>query len=743
MLQQRDPAETFSDLRDVGRRAVRGGLSLGLRQGIAAAIGVIAGVVLARRLEPAMFGAYAVVTFVVRLFAWVCDVGIGAALVRKPRVDERDLSTAFVLQQAFTVLAAATVAASAGLWERAYGIPGSAAMLRTLAVGLWVSSLGTIPSLVLERTLRFERIAAADLLSAFVYHGLAVVLAFRGFGAWSFVLAALARSGASAAALNGLSPWRPSLRFSRDRARELVSFGVPFQANRLLVLLKDNVTPTLIAMAAGAGAVGYVNWAQGLAYLPLLAMPVLGQVAFPTFSRLQHDREKLRRGVETTLRLLALGIYPATALLAALAPEIVRHVYTDRWRPALPSVYLFSVATAWSVVSYPAWNALLALGRAGTCLRLAAIWTAAEWGLAVPLVFAFGHTGFAIAIALVAQSAILAVRELRRDLAFEIASRIRLPLACAAVSAAATRLAAGSAVSGPATLLLVAAGGAILYAVLVAILGGRELLEELRPILQLLPGRQFAEDPLRWLRRRARRAAEGLHARFYHDAERLAHIGAMVRTIAPRRSLEVGAGPGRLPSVDTPGTIVLTDREFKLVRRQRRLWAGCGRPVHFVVADARSLPFRDGAFDHVAVLDVLEHVPEQRQAAAEIERVLAPGGSVVFFGPAENWRFPYHRWLRPFALSEDEVLKTWGHFIRGYRLADLAGLFPACRPVEIVRYHEGAYAFRVDVEFTRLPFLLKIPLWAVGEVAFGLLRLVRRPGEPICFGVRLRKEVGG
>jgi len=42
------------------------------------------------------------------------------------------------------------------------------------------------------------------------------------------------------------------------------------------------------------------------------------------------------------------------------------------------------------------------------------------------------------------------------------------------------------------------------------------------------------------------------------------------------------------------------------------------------------LPFADGVFDVVVAADVLEHVPDLPAAVAELARVLAPGGRLVF-----------------------------------------------------------------------------------------------------------------
>src|SRR5438477_10685444 len=48
-----------------------------------------------------------------------------------------------------------------------------------------------------------------------------------------------------------------------------------------------------------------------------------------------------------------------------------------------------------------------------------------------------------------------------------------------------------------------------------------------------------------------------------------------------------------------------------------------------VVGDAHSLPFRAGSFDRVFAFNVFEHLAEPQKAAAEILRVLKPGGSVA------------------------------------------------------------------------------------------------------------------
>jgi SAM-dependent methyltransferase len=57
-----------------------------------------------------------------------------------------------------------------------------------------------------------------------------------------------------------------------------------------------------------------------------------------------------------------------------------------------------------------------------------------------------------------------------------------------------------------------------------------------------------------------------------------------------------------------------------------------GYDVETVPAEAESLPFPDASFDLVFGHAVLHHIPDLPRAFAEFERVLAPGGTLLFAG---------------------------------------------------------------------------------------------------------------
>lgn len=392
---------------------------------------------LARTLAPETFGLFAVVSFVIAIGGFLAHLGMGAALIqRREGVTEEDLRTAFTLGLIVDAVVTAAVVLSAPALVRAYDLaPGNVLAVRALSVTILMGSLTAIPSILLERSLRFKQLSLADLIAQIVYVSVAVALAYRGFGVWCFITATLVSRTVATALINLAVRWRPRLSLSAASAKRLLGFGVPYQVNGLLIQVKDNFVPTFIALASGTAAVGYVNWAVGLATNPLFLLTIVSRVTFPAYARLQHDPVALKRSIEKSIKWIQATVFPGTLMLAALAPEIVKYLYTSKWRPGLPSFYLLSIPVLMATYSTVMVGALYGIGRAKTVLKLTAIWTVAGWGLAVPATLWLGFNGFAAAMAVVSLLSYLSVLEMNKVIKIEfVRTSLRL-LAIAAIPA--------------------------------------------------------------------------------------------------------------------------------------------------------------------------------------------------------------------------------------------------------------------------------------------------------------------
>lgn len=141
------------------------------------------------------------------------------------------------------------------------------------------------------------------------------------------------------------------------------------------------------------------------------------------------------------------------------------------------------------------------------------------------------------------------------------------------------------------------------------------------------------------------------------------------------RLLDLGAGGGRhafeamrlgavVTAVDADAAEV-KDAAAMMVAVVTEAGPGSGMGAgSAAVGDALGLPFPDGSFDRVIAAEVLEHIPEDRSAMAELARVLRPGGTMAVTVP--RWYPELVNW----ALSEDYHLVPGGH-CRIYRRSTL------------------------------------------------------------------------
>jgi len=394
-----------NSLQELKQKSLKGMGSLIKRQVIVKLIYVVANIILARLFAPEVFGIYAIVSFVVQFFATFGDVGIGAALIqKKSQLSTEELSTIFWLQQLLVCVVVGIALLFASLVLRVYPSlpPVSVWLIRAMAISLMFTSLKTIPAILMERKLDFNRIASVDIVESLVFYVSVIVFALAGFKVWSFIIAALVKSFLGMVMMYFLSSWRPKLQFRFGAVESLVRFGLPYQCNSILGFIKDAVTPLFVGAYAGAVAVGFVNFSKNLAFAPLMLSETFNRVAFPSFSKIQDNRELLAKTIERSIRSLTLIMFPIVALMVAFGPEIIHVVFTDKWLPGLWAYYFYCTSPLLIGVLLPMYSAILAIGKSKIILKMMVVLLILEWGLGVPFVLKFGFNGIAFSQPIIA-----------------------------------------------------------------------------------------------------------------------------------------------------------------------------------------------------------------------------------------------------------------------------------------------------------------------------------------------------
>lgn len=381
---------------EINRKAKRGIKTMIGRQGILQILTFGGGILLARSLDPATFGIYSIITFLVSVSGMVANFGLAPSLVqRRGEINERDLRVAFTMQQALITLVVGILMLLApaliGFYPQA---PEDAVwLLRAMAFSLYLTSWRTMSKLQLERAMSFDKIARVEVAETAIYQGLAVILAISGLGIWSFVIAALARGFCGTLLSYFYAPWPVKFAWDKGVASELLRFGLPFQAETITQSIGGWVTPVFVGAFIGPQAVGFLTFASSNGRKPLMLADSFIVVSFPHFSRLQDDLPEIERILVRylTYLLLAAGIWSATLIVCG--GSLVELIYGAKWRPSESALAIFSVAMAADIILRLVSVAANALGHVKQVWSRTALRTAAQLLFAIPALYFLGFNG--------------------------------------------------------------------------------------------------------------------------------------------------------------------------------------------------------------------------------------------------------------------------------------------------------------------------------------------------------------
>lgn len=429
--------ENLLDSRFIAKRAISGIAAFIISGVFLQIFTTIAVFILQIILTTSVYGVFTLVSALLNILIYFSDIGLAAALVqKKEEPTKHDLVSTFTLQQIiiFTIVGIGLLF-SAKI-SQFYNLGEEGLMLiRMLLVSLILSSLKTIPSVLLERKLNFVRLIIPQVAENVAFYSTAIVLAYLGFGIASFTWAVLARGVVGLYLIYFLSPWKPSLGLNKISAKSLTMFGLPYQLNSTLALLKDDLLTVVLGKILTFSQIGYIGVAQQWAFKPLrFFLDPVNRVIFPAYSRLQDQTVELGKAIEKSLFFVTYFVYPSIFGLVAIAPTFISLVPKyQKWEPALPLLYLFAVNTIFSSISTTFTNALFAIKRPKIVLNFMVFWTAATWILTVPLVTKYGYVGVGIASAIVSVTSLATIYFVKKQIPVSIGRSIFGPLLVSAL----------------------------------------------------------------------------------------------------------------------------------------------------------------------------------------------------------------------------------------------------------------------------------------------------------------------
>ena len=339
----------------------------------AQAIHFVVSIILARLLAPEDYGIIALVSVFITICNKLVISGFATSLIQKKDADNLDFSTVFFFSCGMAVVL------YIALWFTAPFIAGFYSeykselliqVIRVMGLNVFIIAVNSVQQAYVSRTMQFKRYFLSTILGNTISAAVGIGLAVGGYGVWALVAQTLLAALVNGIVLWFTVKWRPQLKFSFKRFKELFSYGWKiFTASIIKVIYND--LRSLVIGKFSPTDLAFYNKAQS--FPQLIDSNVEGtidSVLFPAISKKQASidemRAMLRRAIKTTSYILI----PLLVGLSAVSEPVILILLTEEWAPSIPLMQILSFSFVLAPMEIENLQAIKATGRSDIVLKL-------------------------------------------------------------------------------------------------------------------------------------------------------------------------------------------------------------------------------------------------------------------------------------------------------------------------------------------------------------------------------------
>ena len=331
--------QQIDDLREVKKKSAQGATSILLSQGVTLVINVGALSILARSLEPRLFGLIGMIAAVTNFAMIFQDLGFSMATIQSKSITHEQASSLFWINSTLGLMIAICLWLLSPLIANFYGETELIGLTTVIAISFVFSGMSVQYQALIRRRMQFLHLALIRCSGILLANILGVLIAIHGGGAWS--LAVIQVSISLFDFLGGVIvlQWIPSLPKIETPIKQLLSFGSNIAGFSIVTYFARNLDKILIGRVFGEEILGFYSKAYELMLLPLTRLrgPILG-VASPALSGLKSNEKEYASYFLNFISLLGIVSFPLILCLVVCSHQLVYLVLGQDW---IQTVVLF------------------------------------------------------------------------------------------------------------------------------------------------------------------------------------------------------------------------------------------------------------------------------------------------------------------------------------------------------------------------------------------------------------------
>ena len=316
-------------------------------------VGFVISIILTRLLTPVEFGLVGMVMAVIFVSQIFLDLGFASGIIQKKNITDKQLSSIFFLNLAIGILLTLLFIGASGIISKFYERPELEPLVWVLSINLILYSLQIVQRSLFVREVNFKVQTKINFIAALISGVLGISLAFMGYGVWSLVLQNLFSALIKVIFYWCYSSWKPLWYFKFKEINEIWSFSVNIFFANLLNNLVARIDYLLVGKLFSATDLGYYSRAQSLNQLIVsYSSQSIGNVALPMVSRMQDNKEEVRKLLNKVVHFGAFAGVGLTLFFYTISHEMYLLLFGEEWLISAKMFQIIALYIYAGVVSY-------------------------------------------------------------------------------------------------------------------------------------------------------------------------------------------------------------------------------------------------------------------------------------------------------------------------------------------------------------------------------------------------------
>ena len=332
---------------------------------------LIVSIILARLLEPEVYGTIALITVFTTILQVFVDSGLGTALVQKKDSDDYDFSTVFWFNIVSCLCLYGLMFVLAPVIASFYENSDLTILVRVVSLTIVISGVKNIQQSYVSKHLLFKKFFFATLIGTIGAAVVGIWMAYQGYGVWALVAQNLFNLTVDTIILWITVRWRPKFYFSFTRFKGLFNFGWKMLVSSLLVTVYNELYSLIIGKKYTSEDLAFYN--KGTQIPKMLSSNIttaIDSTLLPVMSNEQDNRERVKAMTRRSIKISSFLLWPCMLGLAACSNSLISLVLTDKWLDAAPFMMIACFICGFIPISSANLNAIKSLGRSDLYLTL-------------------------------------------------------------------------------------------------------------------------------------------------------------------------------------------------------------------------------------------------------------------------------------------------------------------------------------------------------------------------------------